>query len=96
MKTYSLTSQAAVDFQDIWDYIASDNLSAADRVIAEIAKALQGLADRPGKGHVRQDLTHRKVRFWGVRSYLIVDRPDVEPLQVLRVIHGARDLADLL
>lgn len=96
MKAYSLTAQAALDLRDIWDYIATDNLSAADRVIVELEKALQGLADRPGKGHVRQDLTPRQVRFWGVRSYLIVYRPDVEPLQILRVIHGARDLAHLL
>lgn len=96
MRAYSLTAQAAQDLQAIWDYIATDNLSAADRMIAEIGKALQGLAGRPGKGHVRQDLTQRPVRFWGVRSYLIVYRSDVEPLQILRVIHGARDLVSLL
>lgn len=47
-------------------------------------------------GHLRPDLTERPVRFWPVRSYLIVYRADIRPIQVIRVLSGYRDVATLL
>ena len=35
-------------------------------------------------------------RFWPVRSYLIVYRPDTTPVQVVRFWHGARGVPNLL
>jgi hypothetical protein len=37
---------------------------------------MQLLADNPGIGHVRTDLTDADVRFWSVFKYLVIDRPD--------------------
>jgi hypothetical protein len=31
-----------------------------------------------------------------VRSYLIIYRPEVQPIQIVRVLSGYRDIADLL
>jgi len=50
----------------------------------------------PGMGHSREDLTARAVRFWAVHSFLIVYRPDTEPLQILRVVSGWRDVREVL
>jgi hypothetical protein len=36
------------------------------------------------------------LRFWPVYSYLIVYRPDAEPLAVVRVLSGSRDVAEIL
>lgn len=47
-------------------------------------------------GHLREDLTRRPFRFWPVYSYLIVYRPETRPIQILRVLHGARDVKSLL
>jgi plasmid stabilization system protein ParE len=47
----------------------------------------------PGMGHVRDDVAGPGLRFWSVHSYLIIYRADQKPLQVLRVLHGAQDLA---
>jgi plasmid stabilization system protein ParE len=33
MKRFILTPRARQDLNDIWDYIANDNIEAADRVI---------------------------------------------------------------
>jgi toxin ParE1/3/4 len=33
MKCYVLTPSAKRDLNDIWDYIANDNIEAADRVL---------------------------------------------------------------
>ena len=50
-------------------------------------------------GQVRKELTSRPVRFWTVQrfpNYLIVYRPDARPLQIIRILHGMRDLNRLL
>jgi antitoxin ParD1/3/4/toxin ParE1/3/4 len=46
----------------------------------------------PGLGHYREDLLDQRHRFWRVWSYLIVYRWQVTPIQVIAVVHRARDL----
>jgi len=93
MKAYRLTYKAEDDLFTIWSYIAADNLDAADRLETEIFHACQQLAEKPDLGHFRRDLTQKPVRFFTVRgTYLIVYDPATEPLEVLRVLHGARDV----
>jgi antitoxin ParD1/3/4/toxin ParE1/3/4 len=93
MKAYRLTPKAEGDLFTIWSYIAPDNLDAADRLEAELFNACQQVADKPDLGHFRRDLTQKPVRFFTVRgTYLIVYDPVSEPLEVLRVLHGARDV----
>ena len=96
MREFELHPQALVDVEEIWDYIAQDNLAAADRLVDELFEAFAGLAAMPEKGYIRQELTNKLVRFWVVRNYLIVYRPSTTPLQILAVIHGARNVLDLL
>jgi antitoxin ParD1/3/4 len=50
----------------------------------------------PGQGHTRKDLTDLPVLFWPVGSYLIVYDPEKRPLEILRVLHGARDVETIL
>jgi len=81
-------------FWGIWQHIAADNLTAADDLESEILDACQRLAERSDLGHFRRDLTDKPVRFFAVRrTYLIVYDAVSEPLAVLRVLHGARDVA---
>jgi antitoxin ParD1/3/4/toxin ParE1/3/4 len=47
-------------------------------------------------GHLREDLTDEPVRFWSVYSYVIVYDPETQPLQILRILHGARDVRRVL
>jgi plasmid stabilization system protein ParE len=94
MKAYRLTPKAEDDFFTIWTYIAADNPDAADRLETELFHACQRIADKPDLGHCRRDLTEKPVRFFLVRgTYLIVYDPASEPLEVIRVLHGARDVA---
>ena len=96
MSRFILTDSAKQDVSDVVAYIRRDNRGAAKRVRAELRAAMQMLADSPGLGHTREDLTPEPVRFWSVYSYLIVYKPDSKPLQVLRVLHGARDVGAVL
>jgi antitoxin ParD1/3/4/toxin ParE1/3/4 len=57
---------------------------------------MRRLAEMPEMGHLREDLAEEPLRFWPVYSYLIIYRPDRNPLEVVRVLSGYRDIADLL
>ena len=96
MSDYVLSPEALQDLGDIWEFIAEDNIEAADRVREEIFAAFDGLVNAPRKGHVREDLTDKPVLFWPVRAYLIVYRPETRPLHIVGVLHGARDIPTLL
>jgi len=96
MKPFLLTPRAEQDVSDIWDYIADDSIEAADRVLDALEKALYKLARNPAIGHMREELADRRHRFLLVYSYLIVYRFETQPLQVLRVLHAARDVQSIL
>ncbi len=56
MKPFILTHRAEQDICDIWDYIADDNIEAADRVLDALENALHRIAKNPGIGHMREEL----------------------------------------
>ena len=53
---------------------------------------MRRLAANPNLGHLRQDLADEPLRFWQVYSYLVIYRPQAEPLQIVRVLHASRDV----
>jgi len=94
---YVLAPEAARDIFEIWFYIQENSSTeAAGKVESTIFNSIALLADNPGIGHFREDLTSQRVRFFPVYSYLICYRPDTRPLQIIGVLHGRRDLEQLL
>ncbi len=69
MSSYRFTPQAIDDLFEIWSYIATDDVDAADRVEEAIHAACAFLANSPLAGRVRDDLTPSPVRFWLARPY---------------------------
>lgn len=96
MSDFCYSPEARLDLLEIWEFIARDNLDAADRVEREIQQAASMLSDNPEIGHRRSDLTTKPVRFWPVYSYLIVYDPATNPLEIVRILSGYRDIATLL
>jgi toxin ParE1/3/4 len=96
MFPYALSPDVLQDLQDIWDFIASDNVAAADKLEDEFFEAFEMLAKRPRMGHARSDLTEQDVRFWPVGKYLIVYRSLKKPLGIVAILHGARDVAEVI
>ena len=99
MIAYQLTPLAVDDLFEIWSYIAHDNTEAANAVEGAIHRACALLAQAPLAGRMRADLTHLPLRFWFVqpyRNYVIVYDPATKPLQIIRVLHGARNIHALL
>jgi toxin ParE1/3/4 len=73
MKRLVVSPDAAQDLHDIWEYIAEDNLDAADRFLGKLHHQILALAETPGMGHRRDDLVHdRPILFWPVGNYLIL------------------------
>jgi toxin ParE1/3/4 len=87
---YILHPQVYVDLDEIWEFIAEDNLDAADRVREDIYQAILALVPFPHQGRRCPDLTSRPLRFRRVRDYLIAYAPDETPLLVVAVFHTSR------
>jgi len=96
MADHFYSPEARLDLLEIWEFIAPDNVDAADRVRQEVQQAVVQLARNPELGHLRHDLTTKAVRFWSVHSYLIIHNPTARPLEVVRILSGYRDVAALL
>jgi antitoxin ParD1/3/4 len=96
---FQFTPQATEDLDAIWWFIAEESRDAADRVEIEIVATCGRLAKHPRIGTKRRDITALPVRFWTLTNfpnYVIVYRPDTAPLQVVAVLHGKRDLKEIL
>jgi toxin ParE1/3/4 len=95
MSRYILSPQANSDLTGIFDYIAKERPRAASRVVGKIIKRLESLADHPLSGEA-QPKYGADTRFSTVENYLIIYRPRDQGIEVVRIIHGARDYDALL
>jgi toxin ParE1/3/4 len=96
MRRFVVSKEARDDLREIKNYIAEDSIANARRVIGEFRHAFLELAKTPGMGHTRQDLTNRPVLFWPVRSYLMIYRSGMRPIEIVAVLHGKRNLKRIL
>ncbi len=95
MAVVRLTPRAERDLKDIWITIASDNLAAADRLLARIADKLEHLARHPEIGVPRPDIDVR-ARMLVEGNYLVLYEVTPQAVEVVAIVHGARDLGKAL
>jgi toxin ParE1/3/4 len=86
------------DVDRIASYIALDRLSAALAFMRAAEQAFKFLATTPGAGPRVEPAIQESpaLRFWpisGFRNYLVLYHVLNQQVEILRVIHGARDLA---
>jgi plasmid stabilization system protein ParE len=96
MSGYVLSGEALLDLDEIWGYIAQDDIEAADRWISKLLDACEMLARNPRAGHTRKDLTENSFLFWPVGEYLIVYRILGNGIEIVAVTQGARDIPSYL
>ena len=98
MSSYTLAPAAKADLVEIWLYYAQEmgDLDLADRIRGEIFDGIHAAARKPRIGHLRRDLASEPLRFWRVRNYVIIYRSESKPIQVVRILHGARDVKSIL
>ena len=85
-----------MDLDEIWEYIAQDDINAADCWIAKLFDAFEALARTPGMGHTREDLTAYPILFWPVGAYLILYRVQSVRVEIVAVTQGARDIPSFI
>jgi toxin ParE1/3/4 len=89
-----LTPRARDDLDEIWLYIAGDNMDAADRLIDAISSRCRSLADFPDLGPARPDIAP-DARMLTIDNYIVLYRRDGDDIEIVRVTHGARRLEAL-
>lgn len=88
--------EAAIDLDEIWLYLAHEaSPSVADRFLRHLAEKMQGLAENPLMGRDRSD-RRPDLRSWPVGSYMIFYRALPDGIEVVRVLHGSRDIDSVL
>jgi plasmid stabilization system protein ParE len=91
-RLFVLTPDARRDLKEIFLDIAEDSADTAERLRCEFRAGLQLLGRSPGIGHFHDELLSRKYRFWNFYSYVVAYVWESAPIQVIAVVHGARDL----
>jgi toxin ParE1/3/4 len=92
MVTIVKSPQYERDITEIWDHIALHNADAADRAVMAIEDTIELLGDFPGIGtpcpHLAPGLRRT---LW--REYLIYYRLRDNWIEIVRVLHGRRNIA---
>jgi toxin ParE1/3/4 len=98
MSSYVLMLVAQEDMVGIRDYYLEEaGYRVARQMVAEFIESFRFLARTPGAGHKREDLAEdRPILFWAMRDYLILYRPATNPLQILSVVRGSRDVPSII
>lgn len=94
MNRYTISDRAREDIKSIYRYIASDNVAAARRLRAGFIDSFRLLAGQQLLGEARDDLA-ATLRMWTAGNYVILYRPSPNGIEVVRVVHAARDIAAL-
>lgn len=90
-----LSDQARADLGEIADYLAERSASASDKAVDRIIATCQSFADTPELGRRREEL-RTGLRSFPVGNHLVFYRVWPERVDVLRILHGARNLEELL
>lgn len=83
--------RALLDLADIWSYIAEDSVTNADRFAVRIDKTFRLVARRPGIGGARPEL-YPDLRSFVIGKYVVFYLPLKDGIDVIRILHGARDI----
>ena len=83
--------KAAEDIAGVWDFIADDNPDAADHWVDQLDAQLRLLATQPLMGRARDELAPG-IRSFPFGRYLVFYLPISDGIDVVRILHGARDV----
>ncbi len=90
-----ITPRAKSNLNDIWSLIAADNMTAADGVYRRIMHKAQLAADNPYMGASRPEL-NSDARILIEGRYIIIYEPKSDGISIITVIHGMRNMENML
>ncbi|MDB6074556.1 MAG: plasmid stabilization protein [Verrucomicrobiaceae bacterium] len=82
------------DLRDIWDYVAEESPLQADRLIDRFRQKIEYLAEWNTLGRPRPELT-KDCRSYPFGKYCFYYRPKDTGIELLRVLHSARDIRQM-
>ena len=93
-----LSPAAERDVVEIVEWIASENPVAARGFRAALDRLADTIGEHPNGGAVKPQLASPPIRFFPLRGfpYVVAYTPDRHPPLIVRVLHGARDLPEVL
>ena len=94
MRRFEIDRDARQDLDDIYQYIAQDSRRNARRMLSRLRDRFHLLAKNPEMGERRDDLMPG-LRSLTLGSYVVFFRPQPYGVEIVRVIHGARDIDQL-
>jgi toxin ParE1/3/4 len=94
MSRIRITPLADRDLVEIWYFIAQEDRVAADRLLDLLEGKYKLLADNPQMGPARPDIA-KELRYHPVGNYLLLYRVVSDGIELVRIVHGARDLHHL-
>jgi len=83
--------EAENDIEEIWLYIAQDNPENADRFLDEIEETSRKLLQFTNMGRNRDEL-YPGLKSFPVGKYIIFYLPISGGLEIVRILHGMRDI----
>jgi toxin ParE1/3/4 len=83
--------QAEADLIEIWNNIAQDSPTRADKLLDEIDEKSQMLALSPFVGKVRDELG-AEIRSFLIGNDVLSYQPIENTIDIIRFLHGARDI----
>lgn len=89
--------QAERDIEECFVFIGEANLDVAVHFLVAVEETVEIIAENPFVGNLREfkDSKARNIRMIlvkGFRSYRIFYKTDDNAIEIVRVLHGARDL----
>ena len=91
MPTLVLSPEAEQDLLNIWLYIAEDSSTNADRFLDRLEHKALRLAEFTEIGVDRPELTPG-LKSFPVDQYVLYYRPCADGIELIRVLHGSRDI----
>ncbi|MBV9427987.1 MAG: type II toxin-antitoxin system RelE/ParE family toxin [Bradyrhizobiaceae bacterium] len=91
-----ITEAAEADLQEIGDWIARDNPARALRFVQELRRRCESLIDGPRHYSRVPRYEHLGIRRRVYRNYLIFYRIFADRIEILHVLHGAREYKSIL
>ena len=94
MTELRIRPRAYEDLIEIWSYIADDSVTNADAFIDRLYETMKSLGRNPGAGRQRQELAPG-IQSFPFGRYLIFYRAVSNGVEIIRVLHGARDIENI-
>ncbi len=100
MLAVSILPLAKQDIEEIVDWLNKKNPQAAEQFLEQLEKSFDLLAMSPFIGHLRryENPVFKNIRMFSLKqysSYLIFYQTSSSQLQIIRVLHGSRDITAL-